>query len=147
MKELAILNELSARLRTISRRAGNYTDVGGSVYQGRIHYDDPDMRPFVTLALADEGTTVNQTDSRGQHILSTIIVAEGHIDTELGDLTAAYQLRQDIITALLTGDRNLGGLVKSCDLASSNVSATDSPQIATVQVSLAIIYYDNFTGV
>ena len=73
MKELSILNALTERLRTIKKVDGFYTDLGRNVYQGRIYYDDPDERPFVTLALADDGTSVSSSDSRGQQLLQTVI--------------------------------------------------------------------------
>lgn len=146
IKELAILNELTTRLQTVTTGNGYYTNAGNSVSQGRAYYSASSELPVIAITPNENGDEVEarQTHSTKYKLANDFII-EGHIVTT-SDLTEVYQLGRDIVRSVLGTDLRLDN--RAIEVVYKNqiiLPPNDGNNISVVRITVGVVYHEDLS--
>jgi len=145
-KASTLASAIAAQLATITVAAGYGTDIGLTVFRGKVSLD-ADMLPCVVLVelddhVLDQVSTVNMPgpQKRSKTVkLRQTYAAEGHTVCDPNNPNdAAHLILSDLKKCIFGGDQTFGGSVRTLSYAGRSIA----PRVDGIAVISASIRFD-----
>lgn len=142
-----VANEIKARLATISVAGGFNTDIGGTVFQGKVAITDPDVPCVSVIEGQDEAE--HNTGRSSLVLVEQQYALVGYAKCDPADPNAtAHKIIRDIKRVIFRAkDASFGGKVRSVQYLGRGIGPrADGAPIVMAVVEIAVVYVEDLSA-